>query len=217
VNSLDGLLLTHGDAQHVGGASTVLAELDPQAFFETPVRDRSPTRRSFHTQLEQRAFGKSIVWRGDRIALGGDATLRVLYPPAGLAGVVADDKALVVQLTSASVQVLFMSDSGFTTEQWLMENESDLRCDVLVKGWHSKDLSGTPDFLARVQPQAVICSSLEYGDTGSALDRWSRDLAARGITIFRQDRCGAVRIEIRNGIATLRAVATDQTFRSRAR
>ncbi len=217
VNRLDGLVLTHGDSQHIGGALTVFAELSPRAFFETPLRDRSPTRRDLHAQLEQRASGKAIVWRGDGIPLSGGVTLRVLHPPAGMLRAVADDKALVVKLESAGGSVLFMSDSGFTTEQWLMENEPDLRSDVLVKGWHSKDLSGTPDFLARVQPQAVICSALEFGDAGTALDAWARDLGARGIAVFRQDRCGAVCVEIRNDDFALRAVGDGQTFRSRAR
>ncbi len=217
VNRLDGLFLTHGDAQHVGGALTAIAELSPRALFESPVRDRSPTRRNLHGQLQLGSFGKSIIWRGDRIGLGGDATLRVLHPPAGLNRATADDKALVVRLESAGVRVLFTSDSGFSTEQWLLENESDLRSDILVKGWHSKDLSGTPDFLARVQPQAVICSAPEFGDSSTVLDAWAGGLAARGVAVFRQDRCGAVRIALRPGDFSLRAVGDGQTFRSRAR
>jgi ComEC/Rec2-related protein len=217
VNRLDGLLLTHGDAQHIGGATTLLAELRPRVFLESPLRDRSPIRRRLHTQLVQRELGKAIVWRGDRVSLGGDATLRVLYPQPGRSGLVADDQALIAQLECSGARVLFVSDSGFTTEQWLMENERDLRSDVLVKGWHSQDLSGTPDFLARVQPQAVICSALAYGASGETLTAWTRDLTAREIAVFRQDQCGAVRIELRDGGLLLRAVANGQTFRSRAR
>ena len=37
----------------------------------------------------------------------------------------ADDKALVVQLTVAGTRVLFMSDSGFSTEQWLLDLERE--------------------------------------------------------------------------------------------
>ena len=217
VNRLDGLLLTHGDAQHLGGAPLMLAELRPRAFVDSPVRDLSPTRRSLHAQLREGGFGKTIVWRGDRLHLGDGATLRVLHPPAGLVRSTSDDKALVVRLECGGRRTLFMSDSGFSTEQWLLENEPDLRSDVLVKGWHARDLSGTADFLARVRPQAVICSAPEFGDTGAALDRWSREVSARGITVFRQDQCGAVRVECRAGRIEIRATANGQTFSSRAR
>lgn len=217
VNRLDGLILSHGDAQHIGGAPMVLAELRPRGLFESPLRDRSPIRRGLHTQLEQRTFGKAIVWRGDCIRLGGDATLRVLFPPPGHSGAVADDQALVVLLECAGVRVLFVSDSGFVTEQALLHSDVDFRSDVLVKGWHSKDLSGTLDFLARARPQAVVCSALEFGVGRAALAEWSRGLTEQGIALFRQDECGAVRIEIREGTVSLRAFATPQTLRRRAR
>lgn len=210
VNRLDGLLLTHGDAQHIGGAPLMLAELSPRAFVDSPVRDLSSARRSLHAQLREGSLGKTIAWRGDRLYLSGGATLRVLHPPRGLVRSSSDDKALVVRLESGGMRALFMSDSGFSTEQWLLENEPDLRSDVLVKGWHAKDLSGTADFLTRVRPQAVVCSAPEFGDTGAALDRWSREVSARGITVFRQDQCGAVHVEMRDGRLELHAVARPQ-------
>lgn len=217
VNRLDGLLLTHGDSLHLGGALFAFAEFRPRTLFDSPLRDRSPIRRSLHEHLAQQAFGKSIVWRGDRIPLGGDAILRVLHPRPDSHGTTSDDQALVAQLDCGGVRVLFMSDSGYSTEQWLAENEPGLRSDVLVKGWHSKDISGAPEFLARVNPQAIICAAPAYGDTGETLTKWADDLAARGVTVFRQDRCGAVQMEIRADRFDLRAVATPQTFRSRAR
>jgi beta-lactamase superfamily II metal-dependent hydrolase len=181
------------------------------------LRDRSPIRRALHKQLEQRESGKAIVWRGDRLWLGGDATLRVLYPRPGQREAVADDQALVAVLECAGVRVLFLSDSGFVTEQVLRQSDPALRCDVLVKGWHSKDHSGTLDFVAGVRPQAVICSALGFGGDGAVLAEWSRAVTAQGIALFRQDECGAVRIEIRDGAFALDAVATGQTLRSRAR
>lgn len=217
VNRLAGIFLTHGDSLHIGGASLVLAEFRPRNVFESPLRDRSPVRRSLHEHLAQRAHGKSIVWHGDRIDLGGDAAIRVLHPRAGGHGNVADDQALVAQLDCAGTRVLFLSDSGYSTERWLLENEPGLRSDVLVKGWHSKDLSGMPEFLARVNPQAVICAGPAYGDTGEDLTQWARALAASGVAVFRQDHCGAVHLAIRGDRFELRAVAGSQTFRSRAR
>lgn len=217
VNRLDGLLLTHGDAQHIGGAIGVFDALRPRALCESPLRDRSPIRRNLHAQLQQREFGKAIVWSGDRVWLGGDATLRVLYPQTGQRGTVADDQVLVGMLECAGVRVLFMSDAGFSTEQWLMENERDLRCDVLVKGWHSKDHSGTQDFMDHVKPQVVICAAPEYGDTGEALTAWGRELATRGITLLRQDHCGAVQMEVRDGAFQMRARVNGQTFRASGR
>ena len=213
VNRLDGLLLTHGDVKHIGGALSALDDFRPRFLVDSVLRDRSPTRKDIHAELARRGLGKGLYESGDAIHIGR-ATLRVLYPPAGLQRSTADDKALVIQLEASGTRVLFMSDSGFATEQWLLENEPDLRSDVVVKGQHAKDLSGTLDFLARVQPQAVICSALSYGQMPETLDAWERSVAERGIAVFRQDRAGAVHAEIRERGFAIRARVTGQSFKT---
>ena len=210
VNRLDGLLLTHGDVKHLGGALTALDDFRPRFLVDSVLGDRSPTRKDLHAELARRSLGKGLYARGDTIRLDR-ATLRVLYPPAGIQRATADDKALVVLLEAAGTRVLFMSDSGFATEQWLLENEPGLRCDIVIKGQHAKDLSGTLDFLARVQPRAVICSGLGYGEPPEKLDAWEQGVTARGIAVFRQDRAGAVHLEIRESGFAIRAHATGQS------
>jgi len=219
VNHLDGLILTHGDSRHIGGALGVMPDFRPHQVVDSAVEDRSGTRRDISRDLAAHRFGKSIVTRGDRLHLAPAASVRVMYPPAGLRRALADDKALVLQLTCAGRRVLLMSDSGFATERWLVENEPDLRSDVLVKGHHSRDFSGTPDFLARVQPLAIVCSQLDFSRDPGEFDAWVTATAAvQGTVIFRQDRTGAVNVAIsRDGTLELRAFLGGQTFRSRAR
>jgi ComEC/Rec2-related protein len=215
VNRLDALLLTHGDAQHVGGAKETLDDFAPRMVLDTPLKDRSSTRRKFHAELAARGLGKGYIARGDELRCG-DAIVRVLYPATGMARGTSDDKALVVRVECNGLRILLMSDGGFSTENWLLENEPDLRAEVLIKGHHSKDLSGTPEFLAHVAPQAVIVSALRYGELPETLDPWSRELELRGIAVFRQDRCGAVTVRIRDRALEADGFVNAQRFRSRA-
>jgi beta-lactamase superfamily II metal-dependent hydrolase len=181
------------------------------------LKDRSPSRNHLHDDLNRLGYPKGLYERGDFIHVGPHATMRVLYPPAGLKRSLAEDMALVVQLDVDGRRALFMSDSGFTTERWLLEHEPDLRSDLLIKGHHSKDFSGTPDFLARVQPQAVICGQLGYGKPPSTLDPWVQDTIARGITVFRQDTSGAVQVELRKNVFTLHGYLNGQSFQTHPR
>ncbi len=217
VNRLDGFLLTHGDARHIGRAPTVLDDFHPHRIVDSVLRDRSGSRRDFHAALADRSLGKGLYTAGDQIRLSPGATLRVLYPPAGLVRSVADDKALVLQLEAAGTRVLFMSDSGFATEQWLLENAPDLPSDILIKGQHAKDLSATPDFINRVQPQAVIVGDFIYSAQPIPPDTWAQGVSEQGRALFRQDQTGAVRVEIRAGSYEIRAQLGGHTFRSRAR
>jgi ComEC/Rec2-related protein len=205
VDRLDGLLLTHGDARHIGRASMVLDDFRPRRIIDSVLRDLSPSHRDFHAELAQRGLGKSLYVAGERLSLSPAVQVTLLYPTAGLARGLGDDKAFVLQLEAAGTRVLFMSDSGFLTEQWLLENEADLRSDVVVKGQHSRETSGGIDFLNRVKPRVVVCSEPVFGDSLEALEAWTKDVNERGMEVFSQRETGAVRMEIHPGEYTLRA------------
>ena len=217
VNRLDGIVLTHGDTAHVGGAVPMLDDFRPRWIADTIFSDRSPSRREVHARLSAEKIGRRYFQRGDEISLGKNAVLKVLFPPPDIARTQADDKALVCRIEAAGLRVLLMSDAGFSTERWLMENETDLRADVIIAGWHSRDISGTPDFLSAVHPGAVVCSRPPFGMKPERIEEWERNASAAGAEIFRQDRCGAVRIEMRDDGVNVEAFLGGQIFRSRAR
>jgi ComEC/Rec2-related protein len=218
VNRLDGILLTHGDTAHVGGAVLALDDFHPRWIADTIFYSvRSPSRRDIHARLAAAKIGRRYFQRGDEFSLGENATLKVLFPPPEIARTQADDKALVCRIEAAGLRVLLMSDAGFSTERWLMENETDLRADVIVAGWHSRDLSGTADFLTLVAPRAVVRSRPPFGVSEERLAERERGVRAIGAEAFHQEHCGAVRIELRGDGVTITPFLGGQTFRSRAR
>jgi ComEC/Rec2-related protein len=216
IDWLDALVCTHGDAQHIGAALAVCEDFAPRVMIDSPLKDRSPTRRKWHAAIAENRRGKTFARMGDAWSAGA-ARVSVLYPPANLRRAVADDQALVLAVECEGRRVLLMSDAGFVTERWLLESGANLRADLVVKGHHRDDLSGTLDFLTASGPQALVASALGYGETADALDPWASEVEALGIRVFRQDRCGAVSIRIRNGEIEARGFLGDQSFRSRAR
>lgn len=198
VNRLDGLILTHGDSQHIGGTLGALRSVTPADVFDSALKDQSRGRKAIYAALAAAQRGKAIVQRGDAITLGPGVVLRVLYPPEDLIARSADDKALVLRLDSATARVLFTSDAGFITEHWLLEHvpAEEIRCDVLIKGMHAKDLSGTPEFLKAAGAKVVIASSTDFPQTEQISDEWAAQTRALGIRLMRSDETGAVRVTI---------------------
>ncbi len=198
VTRLDGLLLTHGDAQHIGGAEALLREMEPGEVVDSPLHDRSPSRKRTHQALEASGRGKTLVARGDVLTLAPGVRLQVLFPPPGYAANRADDKALVLRLDAAGRKVLLSSDAGFLTETWLLENAppDELRCDIWIKQRHRGDLSGTPDFLAAAHPSVIVASSAAFPPEEQLDPAWAAAVEARGIRLLRQDATGAVRITL---------------------
>ena len=206
INRLGTLLLTHGDAAHIGGAMPLMREFEPINWIEGRPVDRSPTRRSLHAALNERNIGRSFGAAGDRWKMAADTEVRVLFPPADLDRSLADDQAVVLLITSNGRRVLLMSDAGFFTEQWLMEHEPALRADVVIKGWHDREKAAAADFIVQVAPRLVIAGAPDFGTRAEALDAWANALREKGITLFSQPNTGAVRIEIHDD-GTLKATA----------
>jgi ComEC/Rec2-related protein len=218
VNRLDGLILTHGDSAHLGAAREVFGDFRPRWVADTALQDRSPSRRGIHAELAAQSVGRRYLQRGDEVSLGPGVRLRVLYPPPGIVRSVADDRALACRIEAGDLRVLCVSDAGFFTERWLMDNEPDLRADVLVKGWHSRDFSGVSDFIGRVKPRAIVSSMVPFGSPPERVEEWQRAVDASDAELFPQDRCGAVRIELRGGEEfVVRSFVGNQIVRSRAR
>ena len=97
VGRLDGLILTHGDNEHVGGAPGVLASNPPRRVLDSVLRDRSPARRAVHDLLRTRNLPKWLVLPGDRVTLGGGSSFVVLAPSPAQKARVSDDQAVVVR------------------------------------------------------------------------------------------------------------------------
>ncbi len=229
VNRLDGLLLTHGDSQHLGGTPALLDMMPIAQIHDSAYRDRSPLRRQIHSILSAQSRGKHIVCRGDRIEIAPGITLHVLFPPTGLALRTADDKALIFRIdftpshraaAPAATRVLFCSDSGYVAERWLLEHAAheELQSDLLIKNRHAADLSATPEFLQAVAPKLIVASGTDFPPQETIPEAWAEAVEASGIRLLRQDQSGAVRVTVQaDGSWEASPFMEGSTFQSRAR
>jgi len=189
----DGLLISHGDARHIGGASEWLGT----RVWDTTLDDRSSTRERFHRELEMRGLPLSVVHAGDRLEWAPDVALKILHPPPDLKRDVADDKVIVARLDAAAARVLFLSDAGFATQEWLLKNSAaDLPSDILVAGRHRSGLPMDRAFIEAVNPSVLIVTVSHFPANEPLDEQWARMVREMGIRIFRQDETGAVTVEI---------------------
>jgi len=107
-----------------------------------------------------------------------------------------------------------MSDSGEATENFLLQNYSDLRSDVLIKGQHHTGVSGTPAFLDCVRPQAIIATSRDFPDSERLKPEWIDEVRVRGIQLLRQDESGAVQVRLFRDRWEATSYVTGETFRN---
>jgi len=218
VDQLDGLVLTHGDAGHMGGAGGALLDFRPRLLIDAATADRSPTHRRLIAGLARKGIPRRLCNAGDEFDLSREVRAKILFPPRELEGGKADDRALVIQLTfSGRSLALIMSDSGIATEEYLARNYPGLHSDIVVKGQHYSGLSGSDAFLSSVQPQVIVATSRDFPETERLKSEWVERVGARGIKLFRQDETGAVRIRVFGDRWDAKAYVTSETFRSTSR
>jgi competence protein ComEC len=218
VNRLDGLVLTHGDAAHIGGGTAVMHAFRPRQLIDSPLPDRSIVHRRVIRASVERSIPRKLVAGGTEFPVSKQVTARVLFPSEDFRGKIADDQALVVQLLlPGNTRVLLMSDSGEATERTLLQQCADLRSELLIKGQHHSGASGTPDFLDAVQPQAIIATAREPAENQRIKEDWAEMVKRRGITLLRQDKTGAVSARFFDDHWEARPFLEGETFRSKSR
>src|SRR5438477_2731933 len=218
VNRIHGLVLSHGDSLHIGGAGLLLEDFLPRVLIDNPAADRSVVHRRLHQIFARRQIKPINLNSGACFDLGPEVTAKILFPPREIAAPTADDEALIVQLSvSFAVRILFMSDSGYETENALRASGIDLHSEILIKGQHHSGKSGSDTFLDAVRPRLIIATSRDFPEYERVTDEWAASVRARGITLFRQDETGAVELHFGAREWKARAYITGETFRSPSR
>jgi competence protein ComEC len=218
VNWLDGLVITHGDAAHIGGAAALVTDFRPKELIDTSAVDRSPLHRRLLEFVTNEKRAPRFCRAGDQFQMSRDVTARVLFPPDNFQSDRADDQALVIEvLVAGRRRVLLMSDSGEPTENWLLQNYSDLHTDFLIKGQHHSGVSGTSGLLDCVRPQAIIATSRDFPDSERLKPEWIDEVRARRIQLIRQDETGAVQLRLFRDRWEATSYVTGETFRNSSR
>jgi competence protein ComEC len=209
----DGLIVSHGDARHIGGAVDLATRSGSMVVMDSPVEDRSSSRGRLHAELLRLGIPKSITRAGDRVDFTEGVSIHILHPPAGLDQNEADDKVVVARLDTVSARVLLVSDAGPATQEWLLANKrGELAADVLVAGRHRSGIPLDGSFLAAVNPALVVSTAGHFPANEPLTPEWCRMIRSSGVRLFRQDETGAVRIEIGAGRIQVRGFFDGREF-----
>lgn len=193
VRNLGALVVTHPDNSHAGGAEWLTDDYSPQRILTSHL----PARSQVYRELQSKALPTQPVTAGTTFSLADEVQLEVLFPPVDYPNQAsADDECLVLRVTWSDWRILFMADSGFQTEKWLLEHSQDLSADVLVKSQHGSDYSGLGEFLLAVEPQVIIATNATFPAHESIDKSWRKWVEEREIHLMDQSESGAIRIDI---------------------
>ncbi len=150
---IDVVIMTHPDADHVGGLNDVLNRYKVGMVFEPGVFATTTAYTSFKSKTKTR-----LARRGDQIILDNDIYLNILFPDRDTSGWETNTASIVSRLVYASSSVLLTGDSPAKIEKFLVKYD-DLESDILKLGHHGSNTSSSEEFIAEVKPEYAIVSS----------------------------------------------------------
>jgi competence protein ComEC len=195
VARLDRLALTHGDADHIGGAASILEEFRPREVWEG-----IPVPRLAALQALRSAAGRGLAsWRnvqaGDRVLVGGvEVAVRHPAPPDWERQDVRNEDSVVIELVWRDVSIWLAGDIGAETEPGLAAGAGPSRLRIVKVPHHGSLTSSSPAFVRGLSPRAVIASAGRHNTFGHPAPAVLARYRQIGASVFRTDQDGAVTV-----------------------
>ncbi len=158
--TIDMVVGTHPDKDHIGGLVDVLAQYDvPHILTTKKEHDTSVATAYTHAVADEKAQ-IHIARAGQEFALGASTTLRVLFPETDTTDMESNASSIVLQLVYGETEMLLTGDSPKRIEEYLVLTEGKgLQSDVLKVGHHGSRTSTSELFLEEVNPQYAVIST----------------------------------------------------------
>lgn len=190
---LEGIILTHPDADHVGGAAAVIEALRPR----WAVDPGAVAGKALYLDLLRTAAGAGLDWvgasRGMTLEIDG-MTLEFLHPDrSGGSPADANDVSVVVRLDYGEFAALLTGDAPAEVEARLVQRYGEgLEADILKVGHHGSRTSTTDALLEATGASHAIISAGKGNRYGHPHPAVVARLERAKIITARTDRQGTV-------------------------
>jgi len=199
--SIDMILATHPDMDHIGGFPLLLDNYKVTSIIENGTISTSEVSDNLEQKIEKKKINKIIARRGMHIILDEKKNIYmdILFPDRDITNFESNDASIVGKLVYGENSFLFTGDASLYTENLIEWNESEntLKSDVLKLGHHGSRTSSSLLWLEKVDPSVAIISvnkNNKYGHPHQELlDRLSTlhipflSTADKGNIIFKSD------------------------------
>lgn len=190
IDRLDGLILTHDDTDHTGGAASVMQAMPTGRVWSSlpdghPLLQLAPDNRRC-------IAGQSWQWDG--------VDFEILHPgAASYTGTKIRDNDLgcVLRIGVGSEHILLAADIEKESEMQLLgEHPDKLPAALLVVPHHGSKTSSSAGFIAAVHPEFAVFTAGYLNRFGHPSQEVVQRYAHSGAQLLRSDRDGAILVEM---------------------
>ena len=158
--SIDMILTTHPDQDHIGGIPEVLKNYSVGEYIDSGATSSTGTYKELENEIKNNNIPIEIARAGEIIDLGGGTFLKILYPVSEPKGKDTNEYSIVAKLYYGNSTFLFTGDAPTDVEQYLAKIDGDeLKSEVLKVAHHGSRNSLSPEFLSAVLPEYSVISA----------------------------------------------------------
>lgn len=186
IAQLDGLMLTHDDSDHTGGAQSILQTMPVNRLSSSLATDHALLKLASNTQ--RCTDGQAWQWDG--------IFFEVLHPsPESYADEKMRDneRGCVLKISSGKNSILLAADIEKSSEQRLLQQHADkLPATLLVVPHHGSKTSSTAQFVEAVRPRYAVFTVGYRNRYGHPKQDVVERYRAIGSELLRSDEDGAI-------------------------
>ena len=158
--TIDAVIATHPDKDHIGGLVEVLKNYRADFVMEPGVSSDTGVYQELEKTIADKNLPRILARRGMLLNLGEGARLNILFPNRNTEGWETNTASIVAKLVYGNNSFLLTGDSPIVIEKYLsMIDGRNLKSDVLKTGHHGSRTSTSESFAGLVSPQYTVISA----------------------------------------------------------
>ena len=206
IRTLDGMVISHADDDHSGGAISVAGARAPPWLLSS-LRDEDAIHLAFERSSRCEA-GQRWTWDG--------VAFEMLHPAAAVYSETGrrkeNDRGCVLKVSTRGASALLAGDVEARAEAELLSRDAAaLRATVLVVPHHGSRTSSTPAFVAAVAPEVAVFSVGYRNRFGHPHPTVVARYAQARADLWRTDCEGAIHVQLAHGVS-VRAYAENKRY-----
>ena len=185
IDRLDGIILTHYDADHSAGVPYLLSRVGTDAIYLPQITDKSGTLQQLQSIYEDTV----IMVKDDLVITLGTTKLTIFASETTNSG---NESGLCVLFQREECDILVTGDRGEFGELLLLRRTELPKLEVLIAGHHGSAYSTGDELLAQTTPEIVIISAGLNNRYGHPAPKLLERLAKWCCIVYRTDYHGTV-------------------------
>lgn len=187
IKSLDYIIATHPDADHIGALDAVIKNIDVKNLLVANGSKDTKTYKDFINAAADKKLSPSVPIDGKKFELGNNSYM-MLFNSNG--GSDANEQSLVTLYVNGNDKLLFMGDAGEETEHEILNKLEDV--DLIKIGHHGSRTSTSTELLNKVNPEFAVITVGKENSYGHPHIETMEKLKSKNLKLHRTDQCGTI-------------------------